>query len=213
MHMPTVRLSILMALAAPPAAAQEAAPGWRYGPDMMARRLGLMMFFGPLMMILFVAAVVVLVALAFRWLGGHGLHGRGMPQHRWGRRRSISSRSASPAARSTRPNSRSAGASSANRKPARRELRRSIRSGDRRPPTQSSRTPYQPPNSTGSVAFLKTSRVAPPKTSSRNRVPVGAHHQQLGTVRRRSRQQDVAGIAVRSRPPAPARPARHGAAA
>jgi putative membrane protein len=36
-----------------------------------------MMFFGPLMMILFVAAVVVLVAFAFRWLGAHGPHGLG----------------------------------------------------------------------------------------------------------------------------------------
>jgi putative membrane protein len=32
---------------------------------------GWMMFFGPLMMILFVAAVVVLVAFALRWLTGH----------------------------------------------------------------------------------------------------------------------------------------------
>ena len=78
MHMPAVRLSILMALAALPAAAQDAPPGWRYGPGMMGHGgWALMMFFGPLMMILFVAAVVVLVAFAFRWLGGHGLHGVG----------------------------------------------------------------------------------------------------------------------------------------
>ena len=78
MHMPAVRLSILMALAVLPAAAQDAPPAWQYGPGMMGHGgWALMMFFGPLMMILFVAAVVVLVALAFRWLGGHGLHGVG----------------------------------------------------------------------------------------------------------------------------------------
>ena len=34
------------------------------------------MFFGPLMMIIFVAAIVVIVVLAVRWLGsgGHGTH-------------------------------------------------------------------------------------------------------------------------------------------
>ena len=44
-----------------------------YGPHMMwGGWYG--MFFGPLMMILFIAAVVVLVVLAVRWLGGSGVH-------------------------------------------------------------------------------------------------------------------------------------------
>ena len=78
MHMPAVWLSILIALAALPVAAQDAPPGWRYGPGPMGHGgWALMMFFGPLMMILFVAAVVVLVAFAFWWVGGHGPHGVG----------------------------------------------------------------------------------------------------------------------------------------
>jgi hypothetical protein len=75
--MPRYWLSILIALAALPAAAQDVPPGWRYGPGMGHGGWALMMFFGPLMMILFVAAVVVLVAFAFRWLGAHGSHGMG----------------------------------------------------------------------------------------------------------------------------------------
>jgi putative membrane protein len=59
-----------------PAVAQDASPAWRHGPGMMGDGAwAWMMFFGPLMMILFVAAVVVLVAFALRWLTGHGLHG------------------------------------------------------------------------------------------------------------------------------------------
>jgi putative membrane protein len=46
-----------------------------YGPHMMwGGWYG--MFFGPLMMIIFIAAVVVLVILAVRWFGGAG-HGSG----------------------------------------------------------------------------------------------------------------------------------------
>ena len=61
-----------------PAVAQDASPGWRHGPWMMGDGgWAWMMFFGPLMMILFVAAVVVLVAFALRWLSGHGPHGAG----------------------------------------------------------------------------------------------------------------------------------------
>jgi putative membrane protein len=66
-------------LAALPAVAQDAAPGWRHGM-MWGEGWAWMMFFGPLMMILFVATVVVLVAFALRWLTGHGLersHGAG----------------------------------------------------------------------------------------------------------------------------------------
>ncbi len=57
-----------------PAAAQDAAPGWRHGAYGMTGDGGWawMMIFGPLMMILFAAAVVVLVAFALRWLTGHG---------------------------------------------------------------------------------------------------------------------------------------------
>lgn len=61
-----------------PAAAQDATPLWRHGPGMMGDGgWAWMMFFGPLMMILFVATVVVLVAFALRWLGGHGPLGSG----------------------------------------------------------------------------------------------------------------------------------------
>jgi putative membrane protein len=78
MHSFAVWLSTLIALAALPAEAQDAPPAWRYGPGMMGDgSWAWMMFFGPLMMILFVAAVVVLVAFALRWLGGHGLHEAG----------------------------------------------------------------------------------------------------------------------------------------
>ena len=54
-----------------PAWAQQAGPP--YGPDMMwpGGWYG-MMFLGPVMMLLFIAAVVVLVVLAVRWLGGTG---------------------------------------------------------------------------------------------------------------------------------------------
>ena len=52
-----------------------AQPGGAYGPGMMwsGDWYG-MMFLMPLMMILFVAAIVILVVLAVRWLAGSG-HG------------------------------------------------------------------------------------------------------------------------------------------
>ncbi len=69
----------LIALSMPiamPAAAQAPGPGWEHGPWMMGDGgWAWMMFFGPLVMILFIAAVVVLVAFALRWLTGHGVHG------------------------------------------------------------------------------------------------------------------------------------------
>ena len=64
--------TLLAALSlAAPAWAQQAGPP--YGPGMMwpGEWYG-MMFLGPLMMILFIAAIVVLVVLAVRWLGGAG---------------------------------------------------------------------------------------------------------------------------------------------
>jgi len=42
-----------------------------YGPHMMWQGYGMMM--GPIMMILFIAAIVVVGVLIFRWLGGHGI--------------------------------------------------------------------------------------------------------------------------------------------
>jgi putative membrane protein len=78
MRKSAVWLGTVSASAALPAAAQDAAPGWRHGPGMMGDGgWAWMMFFGPLVMILFVAAVVVLVAFALRWLAGHGPHGAG----------------------------------------------------------------------------------------------------------------------------------------
>ncbi len=46
--------------------------GPHYGPHMWSG--GLMMIIGPLMMIVFIAAVVAVVVLMVRWLGGPG-HG------------------------------------------------------------------------------------------------------------------------------------------
>jgi putative membrane protein len=64
-----------------PAVAQDAEPGWRHGSyGMMGDGSWVwMMIFGPLMMILFVAAVVILVAFALRWLTGHGTHASAPP--------------------------------------------------------------------------------------------------------------------------------------
>jgi putative membrane protein len=77
MRKSAVWLGVVSVSAALPAAAQDAAPGWRHGAPGMIGDGGWawMMFFGPLMMILFVATVVVLVAFALRWLTGHGMHG------------------------------------------------------------------------------------------------------------------------------------------
>ena len=73
MRKPAVWLGTTTAiLTGSPAAAQDAAPGWQHGPGMMwDGSWAWMMLLGPLMMILFVAAVVVLVVVALRWLGGH----------------------------------------------------------------------------------------------------------------------------------------------
>lgn len=69
-----VAIAVLSSLVALPAAAQqEPPPGWHhYGSWGW-------MFMGPLMMVAFVAAVVVLVILALRWLAGTGHHGLGAP--------------------------------------------------------------------------------------------------------------------------------------
>jgi putative membrane protein len=83
MRKSAVWVGTIFVLAALPVVAQDVAPGWRHGPGMMwDGGWAWMMFFGPLMMILFVAAVVVLVAFALRWLTGHGPqgpHGVGHP--------------------------------------------------------------------------------------------------------------------------------------
>ena len=76
MHRWAVWLGIFLVSTTLPTVAQEASPGWRHGPGMIGDGgWAWMMFFGPLMMILFVAAVVVLVAFALRWLTGQSLHG------------------------------------------------------------------------------------------------------------------------------------------
>jgi putative membrane protein len=76
MHRWAVWVGIFLVSTVLPAVAQDAAPGWRHGGYGMMGDGGWawMMIFGPLMMILFVAAVVVLVAFALRWLTGHGTH-------------------------------------------------------------------------------------------------------------------------------------------
>ena len=75
-HRGAVWVGIFLVSTVLPAVAQDAAPGWRHGGHGMMGDGGWvwMMIFGPLMMILFVAAVVVLVAFALRWLTGHGAH-------------------------------------------------------------------------------------------------------------------------------------------
>jgi hypothetical protein len=60
------------------------------------------------------------------------------------------------------------------------------------------RMPAQLPKSTGSVASRSMWRVAPPNTSSRSRVwPVGAHDQQIRTLRAALCEQDLACVPVR----------------
>lgn len=69
--------AVLSSLAALPAGAQqqEPPPGWHHDGPMWDGAWGWgWMFVGPLMMIVFVAAVVVLV-VALRWLSGAGHHG------------------------------------------------------------------------------------------------------------------------------------------
>jgi len=56
-------------------AQQQSEPN--FGPHMMWNG-GAWMFFGPLMMIIFIAAIVVVVFLVVRWLGGSG---HGTAQH------------------------------------------------------------------------------------------------------------------------------------
>jgi putative membrane protein len=76
-------LGLAAAAAALPALAQDVPPAWRHGPGMMwDGGWGWMMLLGPLMMILFVAAIIVLVVIALRWLGGQPTHGAGPPAGR-----------------------------------------------------------------------------------------------------------------------------------
>jgi putative membrane protein len=49
-------------------------PNYHYGPGMMGDGWWFGMFLGPLMTIIFMAAVVVLVVVAIRWLGGDTHH-------------------------------------------------------------------------------------------------------------------------------------------
>ena len=68
--------AILITLGWPTAVWSQSGNGGYYGPHMMwGGWYG--MFFGPLMMIIFIAVVVVLVVLAVRWLGGS--HGASQP--------------------------------------------------------------------------------------------------------------------------------------
>lgn len=71
-------LALAFALIAliPPAIALAQQGYYGHGPDWHGGWYG--MVFGPLMMILFVAVIVVVAVLAVRWLGGAGA-GRGEP--------------------------------------------------------------------------------------------------------------------------------------
>lgn len=61
-------IGLVLALLLTTAAAQQ--PGYSHGPGMMWDGGWFGMFLGPLLMILFIAAIVVLVVIALRWLGG-----------------------------------------------------------------------------------------------------------------------------------------------
>jgi putative membrane protein len=81
MHRWAIWVGIFLVSTVLPAVAQDAEPGWWHGSyGMMGDGSWVwMMIFGPLMMILFVAAVVILVAFALRWLTGHGTHASAPP--------------------------------------------------------------------------------------------------------------------------------------
>ena len=69
-------LSALLAVLGGPSLGWAQAQGVPYhGPGMMWEYGWAPMIFGPLLMIIFIAAVVVLVVLAIRWLGGSGRGG------------------------------------------------------------------------------------------------------------------------------------------
>jgi putative membrane protein len=57
-------------LGLPTIAAAQGGPYYGYGPGMMWEGGWFQMFFGFLMMLLFLALIVVLVVLGVRWLGG-----------------------------------------------------------------------------------------------------------------------------------------------
>jgi len=68
-----MRIATVVALLAMlPMEALAAADGRYHGPGMMWDGGWGMMLFGPLMMIIFIGAIVVLVVLVVRWLGGSG---------------------------------------------------------------------------------------------------------------------------------------------
>ncbi len=70
--------TVVTALGASMPAWAQSQQGGYYGPHMMwGGWYG--MFFGPLMMIIFIAAVIALVALAIRWLGGGHHSGQQQP--------------------------------------------------------------------------------------------------------------------------------------
>jgi uncharacterized membrane protein len=67
MRKSAVWLGASVALVGLPAMAQEVPPGWRYGPGMMwGGGWAWMMLLGPLMMVVFVAAVILLAVVALR---------------------------------------------------------------------------------------------------------------------------------------------------
>ncbi|MEE8393792.1 MAG: SHOCT domain-containing protein [Rhodospirillales bacterium] len=75
--------AFFVSLAALPVILWAASAAWAqpqtgpdYGPHMWGG--GSWMFFGPLMMLVFIAAIVIVVVLVVRWLGGPG---HGTPSH------------------------------------------------------------------------------------------------------------------------------------
>jgi putative membrane protein len=70
----TVALLAMLGASSPAWAQQESGPYFGHGPHMWDG--GPWMFIGPLMMIVFLAAIVAVIVLVVRWLGGPG-HGTG----------------------------------------------------------------------------------------------------------------------------------------
>ena len=77
MHRGLWMATVLVGALAPTLAWAQRDPDFYGHPMMWSGWYG--MFFGPLMMILFIAAVVVLIVLAVRWFGGPGLHPHAPP--------------------------------------------------------------------------------------------------------------------------------------
>ena len=106
-------LAAVLCFVTPGIALAQQPPGPGYGPHMMWNGGWHGWFFGPIMMIVFIAIVAVVILFLVRWLGAPG-HGAAL-HHPPGKTRWTSSRNALPGVRSTRTSLRSGGACWMNR--------------------------------------------------------------------------------------------------